>query len=1040
MSFRIYGGSNYSANNNIVRNHYGNFPNLTAGHVGLPNTVIIFGDNIDISGNLTISVDSNYLQFNDGTRMYTANPTGPQGPKGDDNILGQLGDTGMTGPTGPTVTGSTGFTGATGPYTGPTGTTGCTGPTGCTGCTGPTGQTGSTGPTGFTGATGATGPTGQTGTTGPIGTTGPTGNYGPTGETGFTGKTGPTGMFTGVTGFTGPTGSTGYVGETGPTGMFTGTTGFTGATGFTGPTGEFTGPTGLTGATGWTGHMFTGPTGETGPTGPTGSIGVTGTNYGDYLYWGGTDWTVGSTDIVIGKNDKYLKDAQTATVAIGGSDSGETGNSISLNATGTVIAVGAPRAGANDQGQVLFYSYDGRTLTQTATIVPEVRVNDEKFGYSVSLNAAGDIVAIGAPYTITVPPTAGRVLIYQNNNGIWSVMSGGTIVESSTAVKRFGWSVSLNAAGDILAIGAPQSEITFPNSGAVWIYKNISGSWSVHATITPSGIGEQAGRSVSLNAAGTRVAIGASNFSSNAGRVFIYETVGATSIGTIASGVAGEGSGYSVSLNSSGDRVAIGAPFNNTGGASNTGRVLIYQYVSGSTWSLIGTLIPGVVGEQFGLSVSLNAAGDMAAIGAPRNNIGRGYIYKYVYPGWSQIQVMSIGTFEAGQEAGRSVSLNKVGDVWALGAPYYGGSDTGSFSVGGTPFYKISIGDQTGNTNQNMYAVGIGYQTGVNSQGLSAVAIGYQAGQTQQRDNAVAIGFQAGQLYQGSGAVAIGYQAGYGQSNNTIAIGYHSGTSQQSNGAIAIGTEAGYVLQSNGAIAIGFNAGITSQQAKAIAIGCLSGQGEPLYGGNYSQGQNSIAFGQSKEGLDSFTETRYSKTIMLNATDTALTSTTSNSFYAKPIRSAPTASTYRNLLYDVTNREIVWNGAQTCPNDKTFIIDHPDDPQNKYLVHACLEGPEAGVFYRGKCTIQNNHSAVIALPQYVRKLAYHFTVQLTPIRTSLARTPQLTSSKVVDGVFTVYGTNGSFFWLVYAKRHSVEAEMPKSTTKVYGDGPYKYHL
>ena len=28
---------------------------------------------------------------------------------------------------------------------------------------------------------------------------------------------------------------------------------------------------------------------------------------------------------------------------------------------------------------------------------------------------------------------------------------------------------------------------------------------------------------------------------------------------------------------------------------------------------------------------------------------------------------------------------------------------------------------------------------------------------------------------------------------------------------------------------------------------------------------------------------------------------------------------------------------------KSFIIDHPTDP-SKYLVHVCLEGPEAGVY------------------------------------------------------------------------------------------------
>ena len=1037
MSFRIYGGSNYSASNNIVRNHYGVFPNLTAGHIGLPSTVIIFGDNIDISGNLYIDVDSNYLQFNDGKRMYTANPTGPIGPKGDENILGQLGPTGVTGPTGPTVTGSTGITGSTGPYTGPTGPTGETGPTGCTGPTGETGPTGCTGPTGPTGPTGCTGPTGQTGTTGQTGATGPTGDHGYMGETGTTGQTGSSG-FTGSTGFTGPTGSTGYVGATGPTGLYTGQTGQTGPTGSTGPTGQ-TGPTGLTGptVTGPTGP--TGPTGRTGPTGVTGSIGVTGSSYGDYLYWGGTGWTVGSTDIVIGKNDKYLKDAQTATVLVEGSDNARTGYSISLNATGNIIAVGAPFSGTNDGGQVLFYSYDGTILTQTSTIGPIF--NQENLGWSVSLNAAGDRLAIGAPFYSAGATVTGRVLIYQYVDPSWNLIQA--IIPGGSG-ENAGYSVSLNAAGDIVAIGAPYAGAS--DVGRVLIYQYVDPSWNLIQEIIPGGTGENAGYSVSLNAAGSRVAIGAPLNTSNAGRVLIYQIGGTVMAGGTISGTAGEQLGFSVSLNAAGDRVAIGAPRSNTGGL-NAGRVLIYEY-NGSTWSSIGTITPSFSEEYSGWSVSLNYAGDCLAIGAPfysvfgvTSNAGRGYIYKYIYPNWIQNQVMSSTVFGSEATAGYSISLNQTGDVWALGAPNYQ-FVRGGFSVGGTPFYNIAIGDQTGNTFQNAYAIGIGYQSGVNNQGSAAIAIGYQAGQTQQGFNAVAIGTQAGQTSQQTGAIAIGYRAGNvfdGQGTNAIAIGYLAGYNQDDN-TIAIGYQAGYPEQLNGSISIGFAAGSDGQNTRAIAIGCSSGGSSSYPGINSHQGRNSIAIGRTVEGRNILSLTRYSNTIMLNATDSVLTSTTSNAFYAKPIRSAPAGSTYRNLLYDLSNREIVYNGAQSCSEAKTFIIDHPDDPPNKYLVHACLEGPEAGVFYRGKGTIQNNHSATITLPQYVRKLAYDFTVQLTPIRTSPTKPTQLTSSKVIDGLFTVYGTNGSFFWLVYAKRQSIEPEMPKSTTNVYGDGPYKYHL
>jgi len=50
--------------------------------------------------------------------------------------------------------------------------------------------------------------------------------------------------------------------------------------------------------------------------------------------------------------------------------------------------------------------------------------------------------------------------------------------------------------------------------------------------------------------------------------------------------------------------------------------------------------------------------------------------------------------------------------------------------------------------------------------------------------------------------------------------------------------------------------------------------------------------------------------------------------------------------------------------------------ENKYLSHACLEGPEDGVYYRGEGKIENK-SVEISLPDYVDALAHNFTVQLT---------------------------------------------------------------
>jgi len=122
---------------------------------------------------------------------------------------------------------------------------------------------------------------------------------------------------------------------------------------------------------------------------------------------------------------------------------------------------------------------------------------------------------------------------------------------------------------------------------------------------------------------------------------------------------------------------------------------------------------------------------------------------------------------------------------------------------------------------------------------------------------------------------------------------------------------------------------------------------------------------------------------------------------------------------------------------KSFVIDHPLD-QEKYLVHACLEGPESGVYYRGKGEIVDDNSVIIELPHYVQALASNFTVQVTPIYQSHNPTPNYSTSEVSNNSFTVYGKNGSFFWSAYGERSAINVEVNKNSVVVSGNGPYKY--
>ncbi|MDP7399114.1 MAG: hypothetical protein QF541_19755, partial [Lentisphaeria bacterium] len=123
-----------------------------------------------------------------------------------------------------------------------------------------------------------------------------------------------------------------------------------------------------------------------------------------------------------------------------------------------------------------------------------------------------------------------------------------------------------------------------------------SGQWTqLGEDIDGEAEADYSGRSVSLSADGTTVAIGAHFNQGNgpgSGHVRIYQWNGTAWIqrGTDIDGEAlGNHSGWSVSLSTDGNTVAIGAPFNHGNGPGPVyGHVRIYQW-NGTAWTQRGT-------------------------------------------------------------------------------------------------------------------------------------------------------------------------------------------------------------------------------------------------------------------------------------------------------------------------------------------------------------------------------------------------------------------------------------------------------------------
>ncbi len=324
-----------------------------------------------------------------------------------------------------------------------------------------------------------------------------------------------------------------------------------------------------------------------------------------------------------------------------------------------------------------------------------------------------------------------------------------------------------------------------------------------------------------------------------------------------------------------------------------------------------------------------------------------------------------------------------------------------------------AVGFKTGAIRQTEYSTAIGAQASYIDDGQSATSIGYRAGAINSSDLVVNIGTRAGESNQKLFTSAVGFEAGqYGQQDFGNAIGYQAGKNNQEFSCIAIGNQAGNTDQgkiSGGqCIAIGNQAGYTNQQALSICIG------------------NQAGFSDQKD-----------TSTVINATDVSVNALNSG-LYLNPIRQINTGTSV-GMLHTEPNYEVIFYSNPV----KTFVIPYPKD-NNKLLVHACIEGPTADVYYRGKGKIDISQTEIY-LPSYVKNLCFEnkdkFNIQICPIvnKDDTVIFKKYSTTDVIDGEkFIVSGEPGEFSWIVHGTRESFNPEPLKHEVIVKGDGPYTY--
>jgi len=358
------------------------------------------------------------------------------------------------------------------------------------------------------------------------------------------------------------------------------------------------------------------------------------------------------------------------------------GHAIGLSSDGQVLAMGAPFNNANgpDSGSVRLFNYvaSSGTWDQFGFIFGEDA--DVWSGFSVALNGDGTVVAIGAIRSRA--DNQGRARVFEYAGGFtWNQRGGnlnGQIVQGA-----FGSAIALSTDGNVVAVGDRNSG----GQGEVKVFDWNGSSWTQRGvTIQGQQSGDKFGETLTLSGTGLVVAGGGTSYNaggnSNAGHASVYEWDGSAWVlrgSHFLGSVGAERVGSGVSLSDDGSVFALGARGANT----STGRCRVYTW-NGSAWVQKGQDLSGSATEdRAGASVWLTGDGSAVAFGATQTNSGGpGYVRVYDYVGSTWVQKASDIIGEAnGDEFGSSLAISDDASFVAVGAPFNdsgGKADAGS--------------------------------------------------------------------------------------------------------------------------------------------------------------------------------------------------------------------------------------------------------------------------------------------------------------------------------------------------------------------------
>ena len=350
--------------------------------------------------------------------------------------------------------------------------------------------------------------------------------------------------------------------------------------------------------------------------------------------------------------------------------------------------------------------------TETAKLIASDAMRGDEFGIAVAVDDDEDTIVVGAYLGDDNGDNSGSAYVFTQDSNGWSQE---TKLTGPSRGKGDWLGYSVAVVGDTVIAGAERSNISGPDSGAVYLWvvpqwADIVNSDATTKSHTVTGLTNREEYSFQVRAVDKVEGVGAgppsevratplkprpakpTGLSAAPGDTQVrlsWDLPGESSppinsyqlwqhaenaILTAPSPTADDEFGYAVAID--GDTAVVGMPGDDDGTSLNVGAAFVFTSDSSGTWSQVAKLRASDPNAQdrFGLSVAVHedtSNGDTIVVGAPHHSSSRGAVYVFTEPsgGWASTSTaakLTASDRADDDEFGDSVAVD--GDTVVVGA------------------------------------------------------------------------------------------------------------------------------------------------------------------------------------------------------------------------------------------------------------------------------------------------------------------------------------------------------------------------------------